>query len=99
MKKIYTAVVHGKPANTVDIYVDYLVKTPDGNYSQVVDKGITGAKKAELSYEVLKNDQWGREWDAREKGLSLGKSCIKDRKDITRSVCRWRIMERRFMGI
>ena len=54
MKKIYTAVVHGKPVNMVDNYVDYMVKTPDGNYSQVVDKGITGAKKAELSYEVLK---------------------------------------------
>ena len=54
MKKIYTAVVHGKPVNMVDNYVDYTVKTPDGNYSQVVDKGITGAKKAELSYEVLK---------------------------------------------
>ena len=54
MKKIYTAVVHGRPVNMVDKYVDYLVKTPDGNYSQVVDKGITGAKKAELSYEVLK---------------------------------------------
>ena len=40
--------------NMVDNYVDYMVKTPDGNYSQVVDKGITGAKKAELSYEVLK---------------------------------------------
>ena len=54
MKKIYTAVVHGRPVNMVDNYVDYLVKTPDGNYSQLVDKGITGAKKAELSYEVLK---------------------------------------------
>ena len=54
MKKIYMAVVHGRPVNMVDNYVDYLVKTPDGNYSQVVDKGITGAKKAELSYEVLK---------------------------------------------
>lgn len=54
MKKIYTAVVHGRPLDAVDNYVDYMVKTPDGNYSQVVDKGITGAKKAELSYEVLK---------------------------------------------
>ena len=53
-KKIYMAVVRGRPLNAVDNYVDYLVKTPDGNYSQVVDKGITGAKKAELSYEVLK---------------------------------------------
>ena len=53
MKKIYTAVVHGRPVNMVDNYVDYLVKTPDGNYSQVVDKGITGAKKAELDYRVM----------------------------------------------
>ena len=53
MKKIYTAVVHGRPVNMVDNYVDYLVKTPDGNYSQVVDKGITGAKKAELDYRVV----------------------------------------------
>ena len=58
MKKIYTAVVHGRPVNMVDNYVDYLVKTPDGNYSQVVDKGITGAKKAELSCEVLKTIDW-----------------------------------------
>ena len=29
------------------------MKTPDGNYSQVVDKGITGAKKAELDYRVV----------------------------------------------
>ena len=53
MKKIYTAVVHGRPVNMVDNYVDYLVKTPDGNYSQVVDKGITGAKRAELDYRVV----------------------------------------------
>ena len=58
MKKIYTAVVHGRPVNMVDNYVDYLVKTPNGNYSQVVDKGITGAKKAELSCEVLKTIDW-----------------------------------------
>ena len=46
MKKIYTAVVHGRPVNMVDNYVDYMVKTPDGNYSQVVDKGdIPGRKR------------------------------------------------------
>ncbi len=67
MKKIYTAVVYGKPVNTVDNYVDYLVKTPDGNYSQVVDKGITGAKKAELSYEVLKRSM-GKRMGCPEKG-------------------------------
>lgn len=76
MKKIYTAVVHGKPVNTVDNYVDYLVKTPDGNYSQVVDKGITGAKKAELSYEVLKTID-GEENGMPGKGLSLVKVALK----------------------
>lgn len=53
MQKIYGAVVCGKPVNSVDNYVDYLMKTVDGNYSQVVDKGITGAKRAELSFEAV----------------------------------------------
>lgn len=53
MQKIYAAVVCGKPVNNVDNYVDYLKKTVDGNYSQVVDKGITDAKRAELSYEAV----------------------------------------------
>lgn len=53
MKKIYQAVVCGKPVNSVDNLVDYLKKSADGNYSQVVDKGITGAKRAELSYRLF----------------------------------------------
>ncbi len=53
MEKIYEAIVCGKPVNTVDNYVDYLLKAVDGNDSQVVDKGITGAKRAELDYETL----------------------------------------------
>ncbi len=53
MEKIYEAVVCGKPVNSVDNFVDYLLKSVDGNSSQVVDKGITDAKRAELSYEVL----------------------------------------------
>lgn len=52
MEKIYEAVVCGKPVNNVDNLVDYLLKSVDGNDSQVVDKGITDAKRAELSYEV-----------------------------------------------
>ena len=76
MKKIYMAVVRGRPLNAVDNYVDYLVKTPDGNYSQVVDKGITGAKKAELSYEVLKTID-GEENGMPGKGLSLVKVALK----------------------
>lgn len=54
MEKIYTAVVCGKPVNTVDNFVDYLKKSVDGNYSQVVDKGINDAKRAELSFETKK---------------------------------------------
>lgn len=54
MEKIYEAVVCGKPVENVDKFVDYLKKVVDGNYSQVVEKGITDAKRAELSYEVIK---------------------------------------------
>lgn len=54
MEKIYEAVVCGKPVNSVDNFVDYLKKSVDGNYSQVVDKGISDAKLAELSYETKK---------------------------------------------
>ena len=53
MKKIYWAVVCGKPVNDVDNFVDYLKQSVDGNYSQVVDKGIKDAKRAELSYRIL----------------------------------------------
>lgn len=53
IKKTYVAVVCGKPVNTVDNFVDYLKKDVDGNYSQVVDKGITDAKRAELAYRLL----------------------------------------------
>ena len=53
-KRAAAALSEQVQSHMVDNYVDYMVKTPDGNYSQVVDKGITGAKKAELSYEVLK---------------------------------------------
>ena len=49
MEKIYEAVVCGKPVNNVDNFVDYLKKSVDGNYSQVVDKGENDAKRAELS--------------------------------------------------
>lgn len=52
MEKIYEAVVCGKPVENVDKFVDYLRKSVDGNYSQVVEKGIKDARRAELSYEV-----------------------------------------------
>lgn len=53
MHKTYHAVVCGKPEKEVDNYVDYLKKSVDKNTSVVVDKGITGAKRAELSYRVI----------------------------------------------
>ena len=40
--------------NNVDNFVDYLKKSVDGNYSQIVDKGENESKRAELSYELLK---------------------------------------------
>ena len=54
MDKFYEAVVCGKPVNNVDNFVDYLKKSVDGNYSQIVDKGENESKRAELSYELLK---------------------------------------------
>lgn len=57
MEKIYEAVVCGKPVDNVDNFVDYLKKTVDGNYSQVVEKGITDARRAELSYETVETKQ------------------------------------------
>ena len=54
MDKYYEAVVCGKPVDNVDKYVDYLKKSVDGNYSQVVDKGDNEGKRAELTFETLK---------------------------------------------
>ena len=54
MDKYYEAVVCGKTVNNVDNFVDYLKKSVDGNYSQIVDKGENESKRAELSYELLK---------------------------------------------
>ena len=54
LQKTYRAVVCGKPVDNVGNFVDYLLKDEKANVSKIVDKGITGAKKAELSYEVLK---------------------------------------------
>ena len=61
MDKHYEAVICGKPVNTVDKYVDYLKKSVDGNYSQVVDKEDNEAKRAELTFETLKTVEEGEE--------------------------------------
>ena len=53
IKKSYLAVVCGKPVDNFGTYVDYLWKDGKNNISKIVDKGITDAKRAELSYRVL----------------------------------------------
>ena len=52
-EKRYLAVVCGKPVENFGTYVDYLWKDGKNNISKIVDKGITDAKRAELSYRVL----------------------------------------------
>lgn len=53
MKKHYLAVLCGKPVDIVGNYVDYVLKEGKCNGSRIVDKGITGAKLAELNYRIL----------------------------------------------
>ena len=53
LQKIYRAVVCGKPVDNVGNFVDYLLKDEKTNVSKIVDKGITGVKKAELDYRVV----------------------------------------------
>lgn len=65
MQKKYRAVLCGKPVDNVGTYVDYLLKDSRGNQSKIVDKCITGAKRAELSYRVLET----REWEEKEVSL------------------------------
>lgn len=51
--KKYLAVVCGKPVDNKGVYVDYLLKDGKNNYTQIVDKCITGGKLAELEYEIV----------------------------------------------
>ena len=53
VKKIYRAVVCGRCVDNVGNFVDYLLKEPRENRSKIVEKGINGAKRAELRYRVL----------------------------------------------
>lgn len=53
MQKMYMAVVCGRPVDNVDNFVDYLLKDKEKNLSKIVEKGINGAKRAELRYEVM----------------------------------------------
>lgn len=61
MIKIYRAVLCGKPVDNVGNYVDYLRKDGKTNVTAIVDMGITGAKRAELNYRVIKTIQDGEQ--------------------------------------
>ena len=51
--KYYQAVVMGEPSEPEGDFSDYLVADKKTNVSKIVPKDTKGAKKAELSYEVL----------------------------------------------
>ena len=53
MKKFYYAVVSGTVKQQDATLVDYLIKDGKTNTSRVVNKGMTGAKQAELTYRCL----------------------------------------------
>lgn len=52
-RKLYAAVVHGKPAKPAGRLTDTLLKDARTNTVRVVPKGTEGAKDAILDYEVL----------------------------------------------
>lgn len=53
IKKRYKAVICGKLVDNVGNFVDYLLKNGKTNCSQIVDKTVPGAKRAELNYKQL----------------------------------------------
>lgn len=53
VRKIYHAVVCGKPVDNHGQWVDYLLKNGKINTTSVVDKSVEDAKKAVLNYTVL----------------------------------------------
>lgn len=53
VRKIYHAVVCGKPVDNHGQWVDYLLKNGKTNTTSVVDKSVEDAKKAVLNYTVL----------------------------------------------
>lgn len=57
LEKIYQAVICGKPVDNVGKYVDYLLKDGKTNTSRIVDKSASGAKRAELEYQILEEKE------------------------------------------
>lgn len=54
--KTYTALVLGSPDKT-GTFTDYIVKDASGNISRIADAAEPGAKRAELSYEVIRTKE------------------------------------------
>jgi 23S rRNA pseudouridine1911/1915/1917 synthase len=54
MQKSYQAVLTGVLTPKAGTLTDYLVKTRDGNFSEVCTAKTPGAKKAELKYKVIR---------------------------------------------
>ena len=52
MKKMYLAVVCGKPVDEAGTYVDYLQQDRKNNRSEIVDKSAGDSRKAALNYKV-----------------------------------------------
>ena len=57
MRKVYKAVVCGRIVDNVENFVDYLLKDSRQNLSKIVEKGTTGAKRAELRYRVVEKTE------------------------------------------
>ena len=57
MKKHYMALVCGKPSEKEGTLVDYIQKDGRSNTSKVVPKGTKDAKRSELNYKVLKENE------------------------------------------
>lgn len=72
MNKQYYALVCGKPGQEQGVLVDYLVKETGGNISSVTDGTAEGAKRAELSYRLLRHDS-GRNLSLLEITLATGR--------------------------
>lgn len=58
MRKIYAAVVCGKPVDNCGQYVDFLLKDGQNRGSRIVDKSVDGGKEARLNYQVLGQAKW-----------------------------------------
>lgn len=60
MKKEYVAVVSPVPKEKAALLTDYLLRDGKTNSSKVVEKGMRGAKRSQLEYTLLEEDEQGQ---------------------------------------